>query len=69
MIDECQRMQLTLLPPDVNASHYEFAVNDQGEIVYKGELQGLVKGLLLKLLKSVRKAVLLKTCLILCPRI
>lgn len=45
MIDECRRMQLTLLPPDVNASHYEFTVNSQGQIVYGlGAIKGVGEG-------------------------
>ena len=40
-IEECQRMQITVLPPSVNRSHYAFTVNDKGEIIYG---LGAVKG-------------------------
>ncbi|MBP8065500.1 MAG: DNA polymerase III subunit alpha, partial [Aeromonadaceae bacterium] len=34
LVDECQRMGLTIIPPDVNSGQYRFTVNLQGHIVY-----------------------------------
>ena len=45
LVDECENMKITLLPPDVNAGHYKFAVNEQGEIVYGiGAVKGVGEG-------------------------
>ncbi len=45
LIDECRRMQLTIVSPDVNLSGYKFTVNDQGHIVYGlGAIKGLGEG-------------------------
>lgn len=45
LVDECQRMGLTLLPPDVNSGLYRFTVNEQGEIVYGiGAIKGVGEG-------------------------
>jgi DNA polymerase-3 subunit alpha len=42
LVDECENMKLTLLPPDVNAGEYKFTVNLQGEIVYGiGAIKGV----------------------------
>ncbi|VFP84109.1 DNA polymerase III subunit alpha [Candidatus Erwinia haradaeae] len=41
LIAECLRMGLRVLPPNINASLYNFHVNDQGEIVYG---MGAIKG-------------------------
>ncbi len=40
-IDECQRMGLDVLPPDLNTGQYKFTVNEKGQIVYG---IGAVKG-------------------------
>lgn len=40
-MDECKRMGLRVLPPDVNESFYKFTVNDQGNIRFG---MGAVKG-------------------------
>lgn len=34
LVDECWRMGLKILPPDINSGLYHFHVNDDGEIVY-----------------------------------
>ncbi len=34
MTEECKRMKIAVLGPDVNESEYEFSVNDKGEIRY-----------------------------------
>ena len=45
LVDECERMQLTLIPPDVNTGQYKFTVNEQGHIVYGiGAIKGVGEG-------------------------
>jgi len=51
LIEECKQLDLTVLPPDVNASNYEFAVGDERTIRYglgavKGVGRGAVEGLM-----------------------
>ncbi|MBR9858326.1 MAG: DNA polymerase III subunit alpha [Gammaproteobacteria bacterium] len=42
LVDECQRMGLNLLPPDVNSGRYRFTVNEEGHIVYGiGAIKGV----------------------------
>ncbi|OXS13636.1 DNA polymerase III subunit alpha, partial [Zobellella denitrificans] len=42
LVDECQRMGLSLLPPDVNSGRYRFTVNEDGHIVYGiGAIKGV----------------------------
>ncbi|KKO47377.1 DNA polymerase III subunit alpha [Arsukibacterium ikkense] len=42
LVDECERMKLTLIPPDVNTGQYKFTVNEQGHIVYGiGAIKGV----------------------------
>ena len=41
LIDECRRMDLTLLPPDINRGQHAFTVTDEGAILYG---LGAVKG-------------------------
>ncbi|AWL12597.1 DNA-directed DNA polymerase [Saliniradius amylolyticus] len=45
LVDECHRMGLTVLPPDVNTGQYKFSVNDDGQIVYGiGAVKGVGEG-------------------------
>ena len=45
LVDECQRMGLKLIPPDVNTGQYRFTVNEQGEVVYGiGAVKGVGEG-------------------------
>ncbi len=45
LVDECENMKLTLLPPDVNSGLYKFTVNRRGEIVYGiGAIKGVGEG-------------------------
>ncbi|MCG8609342.1 MAG: DNA polymerase III subunit alpha, partial [Pseudomonadales bacterium] len=45
LIDECRKMKLNLVLPDVNTSAYTFTVNDSGHIVYGlGAIKGLGEG-------------------------
>ncbi|WMC09470.1 DNA polymerase III subunit alpha [Oceanimonas pelagia] len=42
LVDECQRMGLTIIPPDVNTGRYRFTVNEDGHIVYGiGAIKGV----------------------------
>jgi DNA polymerase-3 subunit alpha len=45
LVDECERMKLKLIPPDVNAGVHKFTVNEQGHIVYGiGAIKGVGEG-------------------------
>ncbi|MFT4938795.1 MAG: DNA polymerase-3 subunit alpha [Paraglaciecola sp.] len=45
LVDECERMGLTILPPDLNAGAYKFTVDEQGRIVYGiGAIKGVGEG-------------------------
>ncbi|KXI27507.1 DNA polymerase III subunit alpha [Paraglaciecola hydrolytica] len=45
LVDECQRMGITILPPDLNAGRYKFTVDEQGRIVYGiGAIKGVGEG-------------------------
>ncbi len=45
LVDECQRMGLKLIPPDVNTGQYRFTVNERGEVVYGiGAVKGVGEG-------------------------
>ncbi len=50
MLDECKRLKINVLPPNVNKSEYKFTVDDKGDICYGlggikgiGEVADLVK--------------------------
>ncbi|MGV3346845.1 DNA polymerase III subunit alpha [Enterobacteriaceae bacterium LUAb1] len=45
LVDECWRMGLKVLPPDINSGLYPFHVNDEGDIVYGiGAIKGVGEG-------------------------
>ncbi len=45
LVEECWRMGLKVLPPDINSGLYHFHVNDEGEIVYGiGAIKGVGEG-------------------------
>lgn len=45
LVDECLRMGLKVLPPDINSGQYHFHVNPEGEIVYGiGAIKGVGEG-------------------------
>ncbi len=45
LVDECERMKLTLEPPDVNTGQYQFTVNESQAIVYGiGAIKGVGEG-------------------------
>ncbi|WP_434356501.1 DNA polymerase III subunit alpha [Parasalinivibrio latis] len=42
LVEECRRMRLKVLPPDINAGLFRFTVNEKGEIVYGiGAIKGV----------------------------
>ncbi|BFT31184.1 DNA polymerase III subunit alpha [Alteromonas sp. D210916BOD_24] len=45
LVDECERMGIEILPPDLNAGKYKFTVDSQGRIVYGiGAIKGVGEG-------------------------
>ncbi|MFB6422113.1 MAG: DNA polymerase III subunit alpha [Candidatus Malihini olakiniferum] len=47
LVDECWRMGLKILPPDINSGMYHFHVNNDGEIVYGiGAIKGIGEGVI-----------------------
>jgi DNA polymerase-3 subunit alpha len=45
LIDECNNMGITVLPPDVNSGQYKFTVNQEGHIIYGiGAIKGVGEG-------------------------
>ncbi|MGF1740946.1 DNA polymerase III subunit alpha [Vibrio profundum] len=45
LVDECHRMKLPVLPPDINAGLYRFNVDESGAIVYGiGAIKGVGEG-------------------------
>ena len=45
LADECQRMGITICPPDLNSGKYKFTVNAQQEIIYGiGAIKGVGEG-------------------------
>ncbi|MGL5119258.1 MAG: DNA polymerase III subunit alpha, partial [Plesiomonas shigelloides] len=45
LVEECRRMGLKILPPDVNSGEHHFRVNEAGEIVYGiGAVKGVGEG-------------------------
>ena len=45
LVDECERMGIVVLPPDLNTGQYKFSVNGDGHIVYGiGAIKGVGEG-------------------------
>ncbi|WP_194755394.1 DNA polymerase III subunit alpha [Aliidiomarina indica] len=45
LVDECERMGLKILPPDVNVGRYKFTVDDEQRVVYGiGAIKGVGEG-------------------------
>lgn len=56
MVEECRRMGLTVLPPDVNYGEYKFTVDDSGHILYGlGAIKGLGEGAIESIVQSRKK--------------
>jgi DNA polymerase-3 subunit alpha len=53
LVEECRRMGLSVLPPDVNVGRYAFTVDDAGRIIYGlGAIKGLGEGPVSALLRA-----------------
>lgn len=70
LYDECLRMKLKVLPPDINRGKYHFSVNDNGEIVYGiGAIKGVGEGPIEELITAREKGGVFKDLFDLCARI
>ncbi|WP_158970766.1 DNA polymerase III subunit alpha [Paraglaciecola sp. L3A3] len=53
LVDECSRMNLTILPPDVNAGSHKFTVDEEERIVYGiGAIKGVGEGPIEAIIKA-----------------
>ncbi len=53
LVDECGNMNIDILPPDVNAGHYKFTVNEDNQIVYGiGAIKGVGEGPIEAIIKA-----------------
>jgi len=69
LVDECWRMGLKVLPPDINAGLYPFHVNDDGEIVYGiGAIKGVGEGPIEAILEARNQGGYFKELFDLCAR-
>ncbi|XPE54994.1 DNA polymerase III subunit alpha [Shigella flexneri] len=69
LVDECWRMGLKILPPDINCGLYHFHVNDDGEIVYGiGAIKGVGEGPIEAILEARNKGGHFKELFDLCAR-
>ncbi|WP_076419786.1 DNA polymerase III subunit alpha [Colwellia sp. UCD-KL20] len=56
LVDECGNMGIDILPPDVNAGHYKFTVNEDNQIVYGiGAVKGVGEGPIEAIIKARRE--------------
>lgn len=70
LVDECWRMGLKVLPPDINSGLYHFHVNDHGEIVYGiGAIKGVGEGPIEAILEARQKGGHFKEIFDLCARV
>ncbi|PAV03837.1 DNA polymerase III subunit alpha [Arsenophonus sp. ENCA] len=70
LVDECWRMELKVLPPDINSGLYHFHVNDSGEIVYGiGAIKGVGEGPIEAIIESRQKGGYFKEIFDLCARV
>jgi DNA polymerase-3 subunit alpha len=70
LVEECRQMKLTICPPNVNVSEYQFTVNPQGEIVYGlGAIKGAGQAALDDLLAERREHGAFKSLYDLCKRV
>lgn len=69
LVDECWRMGLKVLPPDINSGLYAFHVNEQGEIVYGiGAIKGVGEGPIEAMLEARQRGGYFKELFDLCAR-
>ncbi|MQL50456.1 DNA polymerase III subunit alpha [Photorhabdus khanii] len=70
LIDECWRMGLKILPPDINSGLYHFHVNDDGEIVYGiGAIKGVGEGPIEAIIEARQKGGYFRELFDLCARV
>lgn len=70
LVDECERMKLTLNPPDVNSGEYQFTVNEAGAIIYGiGAIKGVGEGPVEAILEARRESGLFKDLFDFCHRV
>jgi DNA polymerase III subunit alpha len=70
LIEECREMKLTVCPPDINLSEYQFTVNGKGEIVYgMGAIKGVGESAIEDLLKERQASGVFEGLYELCKRV
>ena len=70
LYDECLRMGLTVVPPDVNTGKHHFSVNDNGEIVYGiGAIKGVGEAPIEALISAREQDGIFKNLFDLCARV
>ncbi|PSV02387.1 DNA polymerase III subunit alpha [Photobacterium leiognathi] len=70
LVDECHRMNLKLLPPDVNKGLYRFNVDDEGAVVYGiGAVKGVGEGPIENIISAREKGGHFKDLFDFCARI
>ncbi|RZQ18362.1 DNA polymerase III subunit alpha [Vibrio vulnificus] len=70
LVDECFRMKLTVLPPDINSGLYRFNVDENGAIVYGiGAIKGVGEGPIDAILEARTKGGHFKDLFDFCARI
>lgn len=70
LYDECLRMGLTVVPPDINSGEYQFTVNDKGEIVYGlGAVKGVGEQAIENIVQERKQGGVFKDVFDLCARI
>ncbi|MGG4608879.1 DNA polymerase III subunit alpha [Providencia sp. Me31A] len=70
LVDECWRMGLKVLPPDINSGLYHFHVNDDGEIVYGiGAIKGVGEGPIEAIVEARQQGGIFKEIFDLCARV
>ncbi|MDO4627338.1 MAG: DNA polymerase III subunit alpha [Pasteurellaceae bacterium] len=70
LYDECLRMGLTVVAPDINTGQRQFSVNEQGEIVYGlGAIKGVGEGPVEALVEAREKGGIFKDLFDLCARV
>ncbi|QFT10533.1 DNA polymerase III subunit alpha [Vibrio sp. THAF190c] len=70
LVDECFRMKLKLLPPDINSGLYRFNVDEDGAIVYGiGAIKGVGEGPIEAIIEARNKGGYFKDLFDFCARI
>lgn len=70
LYDECLRMGLTVVPPDINTGQHRFSVNDKGEIVYGiGAIKGVGEGPIESIVTARETGGIFKDLFDLCTRV